>query len=76
MWQVGQSVKTDDNIADLPSRGDFALLSEYGSRDIGLVLPPISDWLSPEEAEAHASHGCDDPVVRGGRRGKCPKAAS
>ena len=69
-------IASENNIADLPSRGDFALLHEYGSRDIGLVLPPINDWLSPEEAEAHASHGCGDPAVRGGRRGKCPKAAS
>jgi len=66
-------VKSEDNIADLPSRGELGLLEEFGSRDIGLMIPPISDWLSPEEAEMHASHaGGDTATTRGGRRGKRP----
>jgi len=66
-------VKSEDNIADLPSRGELELLEEIGSRDIGLMIPPISDWLTPEEAEMHASHaGGDTATTRGGRRGKRP----
>ena len=38
-------VGTGANIADLPSRGDFALLREMGSTPVDLTLPEIAaDW--------------------------------
>ena len=59
-------VASEANIADLPSRGQFELLAEFGSRAVPLRVPPISDWLSPEEA-VRAAGGAP---VRGGRRGR------
>ena len=57
-------VKSEANIADLPSRGEFGLLNEFGSRQVPIVVPPISDWLSPEEAMRNAAA----PPKRGGNR--------
>ena len=57
-------VKSEANIADLPSRGQFGLLNEFGSRQVPIVVPPISDWLSPEEAMRNAAA----PPKRGGNR--------
>ena len=57
-------VKSEANIANLPSRGHFGLLNEFGSRQVPIVIPPISDWLSPEEAMRNAAA----PSKRGGTR--------
>lgn len=57
-------VKSEANIADLPSRGQFGLLNEFGSRQVPIVIPPISNWLSPEEAMRNAAA----PSKRGGAR--------
>ena len=46
-------VKSEANIADLPTRGKFELLREYASTEIPLMVPPISDWLTPDETVAH-----------------------
>ena len=48
-------VKSEANIADLPTRGKFDLLREYASTEIKLMVPPISDWLTPDETVAHIS---------------------
>ena len=64
---VGVSV-CQANIADLPSRGHFELLHDFGSRPIELKIPPISDWLSPAEAARAAGGGFGRE--RGGRRGR------
>ena len=76
-----QWVATDANIADLPSRGEFALLEELGSTEMPLVFPPFDGWLSPEEARAAASdvppaaqeqpqpEASNQRRPRGGRRG-------
>ena len=48
-------VRSEANIADLPTRGKFELLREYASTEIKLVIPPISDWLTPDESVAHIS---------------------
>ena len=61
-------VKSEANIADLPSRGHFELLHDFGSRPIELKIPPISDWLSPAEAARAAGGGLGRE--RGGRRGR------
>ena len=61
-------VKSEANIADLPSRGHFELLHDFGSRPIELKIPPISDWLSPAEAARAAGGGFGRE--RGGRRGR------
>lgn len=69
-------VPTDANIADLPSRGDFALLEEMGSVEVPFRVPPFDGgWLTPDEASAAAGLGpsdFSDPLPRGGgrRRGK------
>jgi hypothetical protein len=42
-------VRSEANIADLPIRGQFELLKEYGSTAIPFVIPPISDWTSPDQ---------------------------
>ena len=61
-------VPSKANIADLPSRGHFELLHDFGSRPIELKIPPISDWLSPAEAARAAGGGFGRE--RGGRRGR------
>ena len=61
-------VKSEANIADLPSRGHFELLHDFGSRPVELKIPPISDWLSPAEAARAAGGGFGRE--RGGRRGR------
>ena len=44
-------VRTDANIADLPSRGQYAYLAtELGSEGVETRVPPLSFWSSPEEA--------------------------
>ena len=52
-----------------PSRGQFEFLEqELGSSGIEFMLPPVTDWLSADEAAAHA--GLEPvPKRRGGRRG-------
>ena len=57
-------VKSEANIADLPSRGHFDLLNEFGSRVVSIVIPPISDWPLPDEAGINAAA----PPKRGGAR--------
>ena len=57
-------VKSEANIADLPSRGQFDLLNEFGSRVVSIVIPPISDWPLPDEAMENAAA----PPKRGGAR--------
>ena len=62
-------VKSEANIADLPTRGQFELLQEFASKEIPLIVPPISDWLTPDETVAHVFSG---PLSqkRGGKRGR------
>ena len=49
-------VKSEANIADFCQLGGkFDLLHEYGCTEIKLIIPPISDWLTPEETVAHIS---------------------
>ena len=39
------------NIADLPSRGEFELLNEYGSIEFVTIVPVIkADWLEAYRA--------------------------
>ena len=42
-------VPSKANIADLPSRGEFALLTRMGGRPSVLSIPPAADWQSPLE---------------------------
>ena len=63
-------VKSEANIADLPSRGHFELLESYGSRRLDLKIPPIGDWLSPEEATRAAGGAGPAGRDRGGRRAR------
>ena len=62
-------VKSEANIADLPTRGQFALLREYASREVQLRIPPISDWLMPEETTAFIP-AAPSNKERGGKRGR------
>ena len=55
--------------ADLPTRGQFALLREYASREVQLRIPPISDWLMPEETTAFIP-AAPSNKERGGKRGR------
>jgi hypothetical protein len=70
-------VQSEANIADLPSRGDFKLLEEWGATRIRLEMPSnIDDWMSPEDAAEAASRSepVPDRKPRGGRRGKAKSA--
>ena len=65
-------VPSKANIADEPSRGEFALLRELGSTERPFVSPPFAAWDQP------AAAWMDDAVARGGspptvaaRAGRC-----
>jgi hypothetical protein len=62
-------VKSEANIADLPTRGQFELLQEFASKEIPLIVPPISDWLTPDETVAHV-FSAPLSQKRGGKRGR------
>ena len=65
-------VQSEANIADLPSRGEFGMLRDLGSKPMRLREPPMGAWLQPAQAEAAAA-GAEmptGPAKRGGRRGK------
>ena len=47
-------VESESNFADSPSRGDFALLEEFGSVAMPLVVPPVDSWLTPHVADSFA----------------------
>ena len=40
-------VPSKSNIADLPSRGDFALLTKLGGVRVPVAIPPLADWRAP-----------------------------
>ena len=40
-------VRSKANIADLPSRGDLALVRELGATEVLVRWPPIESWLGP-----------------------------
>ena len=62
-------VASEANIADLPSRGDFDFLtSTLGSVLVPLRIPPLSAWLSTDDAAAHARPA--SPPKRGGKRSR------
>ena len=65
-------VKSEANIADLPSRGHYDLLDEFGSRSVPIHIPPISDWLSPEEAMRNAA----PQPASSRKRGPAPQPAT
>ena len=46
-------VKSEANVAETYPADD--LLNEFGSRSVPIMIPPISDWLSPEEAMRNAA---------------------
>ena len=61
-------VRSAANIADFPSRGQFAMLKDtYGSAEWHFQVPPIAVWLSPELA---AAAGELHAPKRGGKRGR------
>jgi hypothetical protein len=65
-------VPSKANIADLPSRGDFALLSELGSTSLPLILPDVAAWDDHagawmDRAEAGASLMGEPPAERSAR---------
>ena len=60
-------VRSEANIADLPTRGQFDLLKEYGSKAIPFVIPPISDWTAPDQFNTVPS---GIQKERGGKRGR------
>ena len=60
---------SEANVADLPSRGEFEFLTtNLGSTLVPLRIPPLSNWLSPEDAAAHARP--TSPKTRGGKRSR------
>ena len=62
-------VASEANVADLPSRGEFEFLTtNLGSTLVPLRIPPLSNWLSPEDAAAHARP--TSPKTRGGKRSR------
>ena len=65
-------VKSEANIADLPSRGHYDLLDEFGSRSVPIHIPPISDSLSPEEAMRNAA----PQPASSRKRGPAPQPAT
>ena len=42
-------VPSKANLADLPSRGDYALLQAMGGEWVNVRLPPAADWAAPLE---------------------------
>ena len=66
-------VASEANIADLPSRGDFALLSQWGAARHQLVVPSVDVWHSADDAMRQASMRPEKAGrprdARGGRRG-------
>lgn len=42
-------VKSEANIADMPTRNNFELLHEIGSKQVRLISPPMASWRSPDE---------------------------
>lgn len=60
-------VKSEANIADMPTRNNFALLHEFGSQRVALLSPPMSSWRTPEELHNFAQ-GVARSKTRGGRR--------
>lgn len=62
-------VKSEANIADLPTRNQFELLKEFGSTRIQFVVPPISEWTSPDQFQVDPS---GVRKQRGGKRGRKP----
>ena len=42
-------VKSEANIADMPTRNSFELLHEIGSKQVRLISPPMASWRSPDE---------------------------
>ena len=59
-------VKSEANIADMPTRNNFALLQEYGSKRVALTSPPMSSWRTPDELHKFAQ-GAAGGKTRGGR---------
>ena len=68
-------VRTDANIADWPSRGQFEYLSvELRSQRVDTRLPPLSFWASPEEA-ARAAGWAQDQARQRARKRKSQSAS-
>ena len=62
-------VRTDANIADLPSRGQYDyLVSELRSEGVVTRVPPLSFWSSPEEAARAAGWTQDQARSRARKR--------
>ena len=59
-------VKSEANIADMPTRNSFALLQEFGSKRVALTIPPMSSWRPPVELHKFAQ-GAAGGKTRGGR---------
>ena len=59
-------VPSKANIADLPSRNDFALLEELGSVEVPFLFPPFAAWDQP------AADWVDMALARGAEAGVPP----
>jgi len=59
-------VKSEANIADMPTRNKFELLHEIGSKQVTLTSPPMASWRTPDELYNFAQ-GAIGIKQRGGR---------
>ena len=59
-------VKSEANIADMPTRNSFGLLQEFGSKRVALTIPPMSSCRTPVELHKFAQ-GAAGGKTRGGR---------
>lgn len=59
-------VKSEANIADMPTRNKFELLLEIGSKQVTLTSPPMASWRTPDELYNFAQ-GATGIKQRGGR---------
>ena len=59
-------VKSEANIANMPTRNKFELLLEIGSKQVTLTSPPMASWRTPDELYNFAQ-GATGIKQRGGR---------
>ena len=73
-------VRSEANIADLPSRNEFGKLIELGSVLVPLRMPQVDDWFEPARAckgrgSRGLTSGADRRRAKGGARPQTGGAA-
>ena len=63
-------VKSEANIADMPTRNSFGLLQEFGSTRAALTIPPMSSWRTPGELHKFAQGAALEPGMPLPRAGR------